>query len=130
MARMVLGARVILGLIFFVFGLNGFLHFMPLPPLPPSAGEFIMALVNTGYMMTVVKAMEVLGGVLLLSGYFVPFALVWLAPIVFNIFMFHLMLAPGGLVIPVVVLGLEVFLVYAHIDHFKGLFQPKAQPTV
>src|ERR1700681_3476001 len=101
-------ARILLGLIFFVFGLNGFLQFIPQPPMPEKAGMFMGALAATGYMFPLIKSVEVIAGALLLANRFVPLALALLAPNVVNILLFHAVLAPGGLVIAIMVLGLEV----------------------
>jgi putative oxidoreductase len=91
--------RILLGLIFTVFGLNGFLHFIPMQPLPQPAIDFFGALAATGYMIRLIFFGQLIGGVLLLTGVAVPLALVILAPIVVNILFFHLFLAPGGLAI-------------------------------
>src|SRR5713226_1475649 len=85
-------ARTLLGLIFFVFGLSGFLHFIPNPPPPPPAGQFFGALAATGYMIPLIFTAQVLGGALLLLGLAVPFALIILAPVIVNILLFHLFL--------------------------------------
>lgn len=103
------GSRILLGLIFFVFGLNGFFNFLPQPPLPEAGLKFIMALVETGYMMKLVKSIEVISGLLLLANIFVPLSLLLLAPIVVNIFLFHAILAPAlGLPLFILVLGVIV----------------------
>ena len=101
-AKITLGARIILGLIFFVFGLNGFFQFMPMPPLPEEAGKFMGALGATGYFFPFLKVCEILAGALLLLGAFVPFALVLLAPMIVQIVLFHLFLAPGGMLVPII----------------------------
>lgn len=105
-----LGAHVLLGLIFFVFGLNKFLHFMPPPELPAEAGAFMGALQDTGYFFPMLAIVEVVSGALLLARRFVPLALVLLAPVVVNILVFHLALAPSGLPIALVVVLLEAYL--------------------
>lgn len=92
-----------MGTIFLVFGLNGFFNFLTMPPMPEEAGNFLTALGATGYFFPFLKACEVLAGVLLIIGTFVPFALVLLTPIVANILLFHIFLAPAGLYVPVVV---------------------------
>ena len=122
MSKVATGARIVMGAAFVVFGLNGFFHFLPDPALPERARAVIMSFVQTGYLMQVVKGTEVVGGSLLLTGVAVPLALVLLAPILVNIFLFHLMLAPGGLG-PAVVLGAcELVLARAHWSRFRGLF--------
>ena len=122
MSKLATAARILMGTAFVVFGLNGFLHFLPNPELPERARTVITSFVQTGYLMQVVKATEVVGGALLLTGIAVPLALVLLAPIVVNIFLFHLMLTPEGLG-PAIVLGAcELVLARAHWSRFRGLF--------
>ena len=121
-------ARIVLGLIFFVFGLNGFLQFMPMPPMPEPAGAFIGALAATGYMLPLIKGIEVIAGLLLLRGRFVPLALVLLAPIIINIAAFHLVLAPN-VVMVVALLALELYLAWSYRDAFRGMLEAKAQPA-
>ncbi|MEZ4376265.1 MAG: DoxX family protein [Polyangiaceae bacterium] len=119
--------RLLLGLLFTVFGLNGFLHFIPNPPVPDAAGSFLGALAATGYMFPLIKGTEVVAGLALLSNRFVPLALILLSPIVVNIFAFHTLLAPAP--IGVVVLLLTAYLGYAYRGHFAALFVAKVQPT-
>lgn len=122
-------ARLLLGLIFFVFGLNGFLHFIPMPPPSGESGAFLMALFATGYMFPLIKGIEVLGGLLLLANRAVPFALVILAPIVVNIAAYHLVLEPGyGMVVTLGVL--TSYLAYVHREQFAPLFASKSRQTL
>ncbi|HJL06104.1 MAG TPA: DoxX family protein [Polyangiaceae bacterium LLY-WYZ-15_(1-7)] len=121
-------ARLLLGLIFFVFGLNGFLQFLPMPELPAPAGSFMGALAATGYFFPVLKATEVVGGLLLLSNRFVGLALVLLAPIVVQIALFHIVLTPGQIALSVVLLGLEAYLGFAYRDAFRGVLTAKLRP--
>ncbi|HUY26676.1 MAG TPA: DoxX family membrane protein [Candidatus Binataceae bacterium] len=114
--------RVLLGLIFTIFGLNGFLHFLPNPPMPDAAIHFFGALYATRYMLPLMFAAQVIGGVLLVAGIFVPLALVILAPIVVNIIFFHMFLAPGGLPLALVVTLFELFLAWRHRAAFNPLF--------
>ena len=119
--------RVVLGLIFTVFGLNGFLHFLPMPPVPEAAGSFLGALGATGYMFPLIKLTEVAGGLMLLSGRYVPLALTLLAPLIVNIVAFHLVLAPGGSGLALFVLGLELLLAWAHRDAFRGVLAARGR---
>ena len=119
-------ARYLLGLMFAVFGLNGFLHFIPQPPPPnPVAMQFLIA-VSTSHFAAFFFAVQVLGGVLLLSGFFVPLALTLLAAELYNILAFHLTMAPGSIAPALVacVLWILVFLQYR--QSFKGIFSAKA----
>ena len=129
-AKLVLGARILLGLIFFVFGLNFFLHFLPQPPAPPAAAAFAGAMFATGYLFVLVKVVEVASGVLLLSGRFVPLALALLAPIVVNIIFFHAFLAPAGIPLPLVVLALELFLAWSYRSVYRPMLSARATPDV
>lgn len=114
--------RILLGLVFFVFGLNGFLHFLPDPPLPQKALPFITGLASTGYFFVLLKGVEVIAAVLLLSNRAVPLALVLLAPIIVNIAAFHFAVAPGGSGMAIVVLALELFMAWKHRAAFAPLF--------
>jgi uncharacterized membrane protein YphA (DoxX/SURF4 family) len=123
--------RVGLGLIFFVFGLNGFLNFIPPPtePMPEGAVSLGVALMNSGYLMQFIKGTEVLCGLLLLINRFVPLALVVLAPIVLNILAFHLFLLPSGTGMALVILAIELQLAWAHRRAFAPLLTARAQES-
>lgn len=123
-------ARALLGLLFLVFGLNGFLHFLPMPPVPARAGEFLGALATSGYMFPLIKGTEVVAGALLLAGRLVPLALVLLAPVIVNIVAYHLFLAPGSYGMLALIVGLEVYLAWAYRDSFAGVLNPGARPLV
>lgn len=126
--KIVTTARVFLGLVFTVFGLNGFLQFMPMPEMPQSAQAFMGALMEAGYFLPVLKTVETLSGILLLANLFVPLVLVVLAPIVLNITLFHLFLAPSGLILPVLLIAAGVYLAVAYRHVYQPLFQAKPQP--
>lgn len=122
MKNLVIVARVALGLIYFVFGLNGFFNFLPAPPMAGAAGAFAGAMAATGYMFPLIKGTEVLGGLLLLLGRPVGLALVMLAPVTLNIFLFHFFLTPGEFAIQAVMAGIHIFLGVANFSKFKSLF--------
>jgi uncharacterized membrane protein YphA (DoxX/SURF4 family) len=121
-------SRILLGLIFFVFGLNGFLQFLPNPPMPAAAGAFMGALAATGYMFPLIKSLEVIAGLLLLSNRFVPLALAVLAPNVVNIVLFHAVLAPSGVVIALFVLALELFTAWSYRDAYASMLHARTAP--
>ena len=123
MKKPVLVARVLLGLALLVFGLDYFLHFLPQQEHGAEATAFLTALGETGYMWPLIKVTEILCGVLLISGQFVPLALVLLAPLMVNFLAFHLVLEPAGLAIPLVLLALQLFLVAAHWPNLRGVLQ-------
>ena len=121
-------ARLALGLIFLVFGLNGFLHFLPQPPLPDAALPFISGLASSGYMFPVLKGVEVIAAVMLLTSFMVPLALTLLAPIIVNIALFHVFLAPG-LPMVVLLLGLELYLAWSYRAAFAPMLKLRVAPT-
>lgn len=123
------GARLLLGALFAVFGLNGFLHFMPMPEAPPEGAAFLGALAATGYMFPLIKLVEVAGGVLLLIGRFVPLALALLAPGIVNIVLFHVFLDPAGLPIALGILALELYLAWSFRDVYRPMLSARTTPT-
>ena len=115
-------ARAFLGLIFVVFGLNGFLNFLSMGPMPTGlAGQFVGALVLSHYFW-VVAALQIAGGALLLASRFVPLALVLLGPVIVNIICYHVFLNPSGAVPAVVVTVLWLIVCYGNRQHFSGIF--------
>jgi putative oxidoreductase len=121
--------RLLLGLVFTVFGLNFFLQFIPMPPKPPEATNFVMALFNSGYLMQVTHATELICGLLLLSGVLVPLALVVLAPVLLNILLFHVfMTPPKDWALPVILTILEVFLMWRYRSFYRAIFTVQAKP--
>jgi uncharacterized membrane protein YphA (DoxX/SURF4 family) len=121
-------SRIVLGLVFFVFGLNGFLHFLPQPPMSGPPANFLGAILATGYLFPLIKGTEVLGGLLLLLGRYVPFALTVLAPVIVNIVAFHAALAPSGMPIPLVIVALESFLAWSYRSRFAPILVSRATP--
>src|SRR6266436_5296377 len=115
-------ARLLLGLIFVVFGLNGFLNFLNMGPMPTGlAGQFIGALALSHYYW-VVAALQVAGGVLLLVGRFVPLGLVLLGPVIVNILCYHVFLNHVGAPPAIVVTVLWFIVFYWNRQHFSGIF--------
>jgi hypothetical protein len=116
-------ARVVLGLPLFVFGLNGFLHFLPEPHMPAAAASFATALFSRPYMLALVKGTEVIAGALLLSNRYVPLALALVAPVVVNIVAFHAFLAPAGLAVPLLLLAAELYLAWSYRSAFAPMLR-------
>src|SRR5713101_6753479 len=95
-------ARLLLGLVFVVFGLNGFLNFLSMGPMPSGlAGQFVGALVLSHYFW-VVAALQVAGGALLLVNRFVPLGLALLGPVIVNIILYHVLMNPTGIALAIV----------------------------
>ncbi len=114
-------ARLLLGLVFFVAGLNGFLNFLH-GPLPAGiAGQFLGALMQSHYVL-VPFAVQLLGGVLLLVNRYVPLALMILGPVIVNILCFHLFMLLTGLPLALFVTILWAILAYRHRHAFSGIF--------
>lgn len=127
--RLPLIARLVLGVIFAVMGFNGFFHFIPMPEMPEAAGGFMGALAATGYMMPLIKIVEIVGGLLLLMGRYIPLGIALLAPVIVNIVLFHLFLAPSGLPIALLLLVAEIYLVWSYRDVFRPMLSVTTRPT-
>ena len=117
-------ARFVLGLVFVVFGLNGFLNFMPMGPVPALAGQFAGALIESPY-MAVVLMLEILSGVFLLTNSYALLATTFVAPIIVNILLFHIFLAPAGLPLASIVAALWVVSAYFYRALLSPLFQKR-----
>ncbi|MDB6020642.1 MAG: hypothetical protein JWQ04_499 [Pedosphaera sp.] len=114
-------ARIILGCVFVIFGLNIFLQFLHMPPPPGGpAGDFAKALFVSHYIY-VVGALQVIGGVLCLAGRFVPLGLMLLGPVIVNILLFHMLLNPAGLPMAIIVSVLALMVLWQHRAAFAGL---------
>ena len=126
MKIVILIARLLLGLIFFVLGLNGFLNFLSMGPMPTGlAGQFIGALFQSHYLW-VVAGLQVAGGLLLLVNRFVPLALVLLGPVIVNILLYHLLLNLTGIGMAILVTILWFIVFYGHCQYFSGIFVQRA----
>ncbi|MEZ4871317.1 MAG: acyltransferase [Bdellovibrionales bacterium] len=123
MDKAALVSRYVLGLIFFVFGLNGFLGFITPPAPTAEGGAFLGALGATGYMFPFIKGVEVLAGLCFLSNRFVALALVVSAPITINIFLYHTILDPGvqQLFMPVVIVATSLIVAKSKADVYRPL---------
>jgi uncharacterized membrane protein YphA (DoxX/SURF4 family) len=116
-------ARLLLGLIFVVFGLNAFLNFLPMPPMQGKSAEFMGALFTSHYLYAI-KCFEISGGVLLLIGRYIPLGLTLLGPVIVNILFFHIFLDPSGLPLALLVAVLAIFLLWQNRSSFLGLLRP------
>ena len=114
-------ARTLLGLLFTVFGLNGFLHFIPMQPPTGLAGQYMGALFVSHYLV-VVFLLELVGGLLLLVNRYVPLALLVLGPVVVNILLFHSLLAPEGLPLALIAALLWLVIFAGVRQTFAGVF--------
>jgi hypothetical protein len=117
-------ARFLLGFIFLVFGLNGFLHFIRATMPSGVAGQFVGALAASNYLV-VVFLLQLVAAVLLLANRYVPLALTLLAPIIVNILLFHVLMAPAGLGLAIVTTVLWCLVFLSVRPAFCGLFQER-----
>jgi uncharacterized membrane protein YphA (DoxX/SURF4 family) len=127
MKYVALVARILLGLVFFVFGLNIFFHFIPTPAPSGDPATFMGVMFTHGW-FNLIGSLEVVGGLLLLIGRFVPLGLTILAPLLVNIVMFHVTLAPAGLPPALFWAMMEIYLIYAYRASFAGLLRANAKP--
>ncbi len=119
-------ARLLLGLIFVVFGVIGLFGIGPEPEMGEEASALMAGMMGTGYMWPLIKCTEIVCGLLLLTGLFVPLALVVLAPVVLNILLFHIFVAPEGTVIGIVLTALLLYVAHHYRESFSGMLQRKA----
>ena len=124
MKYVVIVVRILLGLMFAVFGSNAFFQFMPMPTLEGDSGAFIGALFRSGYIYAI-GAFQVLGGLLLLAGgRFVPLGLTLLGPVIVNIVLYHIFLDRNGLTMAVCISIFALFLLWVYREKFPAIFRP------
>ena len=117
--------RILFGLMLVVFGLNKFLQFMPMPPMPKAAGEFMTALVTSGYLMVVVALVEIATGVLLLINKYQSLALIIVFPVILNAFLFHLFLDLPGIGGAAIAMTMNIFLFFVNKESYKSILKNK-----
>jgi putative oxidoreductase len=117
-------SRFLLGLVFVVFGLNGFLNFIPAPPPTGIGGQFFVALFLSHYLLAIMF-IQLLGGILLLANRFVPLGLTLLGPVIANIFFFHAFMDPSGLPRAAFVIILWLAVAYSVRSAFSGILQQR-----
>lgn len=123
-------ARALMGLVFLVFGLNGFLRFIPQPKdaMPDNVMALLGGFMKSGYMMPLISGTQVLVGALLLLNCFVPLALALIAPVIVNIIAFHLFLMPSTIGPGIVVLILEIYLVWCYRRVYAPMLACRVKP--
>ena len=121
----ILLARIILGALLVIFGLNKIFFFMPMPQLPPGADELMGAFAQSGYIFPLLIVVEIGTGILLLINLFTPLALILLAPLSVNIMLFHMALDPLGIGAAAIVFLLNLFLLISYRDKFGPLLKIK-----
>jgi uncharacterized membrane protein YphA (DoxX/SURF4 family) len=118
-------ARYLLGLMFTVFGLNGFLHFIPMQPMPVGPATQFMQAMSESHYLVAVFAVQLACGILFLVGWFVPLAVVCIAPVIVNILLFHATMAPAGLPPGVVAAALWVVVALRCRAALAGILRPR-----
>ena len=127
-SKLTLASRFILGLMFTIFGINGVLMgfghpFIPMPPQPEVMVTIMTGFMATGYLMTLVAWLQLISGLLLLSGFYINAAIVFLGPIIVNILLIHVFAEPNGLIMGIIVTILFCILVSSRWENFKQLIQ-------
>ena len=117
--------RVLLGLVFVIFGLNGFLNFIPAPPPPPGLTSQFMTVFMESRWFVFISGFQVIGGALLLIGLYIPLGLALLGPVIVNILLYHLLMDLKGIPMAIVVTILWGIVFYRHRQYFSGLFVQK-----
>lgn len=123
-----IASRVILGLLYLVFGLDYFFEFIPYQPNHTGiVAAFKSALVSIGYFYPMIKSIQIIGGISLLINRYAPFFAVVVFPISVNVFLYHTLLVPSGWLMGVLLLVPNLFLGYAYRRYYTGMFVQKAE---
>jgi len=123
---LILVARILLGLVFLLFGVIGLFHLVPNPPMPEGLMKQFVEVLETSHYTLVVSAIEVATAVLFLINRFVPLALTLIGPVIVNIVLFHALVAPSNFLPGVLVTVCWFIVFYGHRSAFSGIFAAKA----
>ncbi|HUR09833.1 MAG TPA: hypothetical protein VM012_00605 [Flavitalea sp.] len=116
-------SRILLGIIYLVFGLDYFLHFIPYQPNHTGrVAAFKAALMDVGYFYPMIKSIQIAGGLSLITNRYAPFFAVVLFPISLNVFLYHTILVPSGWPMGVLLIVPNLFLGYAYRNYYSGMF--------
>ncbi len=126
MKTVILVSRILLGVIFLTFGLNGFLHFLPQPPQPPGLARDYFTVMGASHYLVLPFVLQVVTGLLLLANRYVPLALALIAPVIVNILLFHVLMNPAGIGPGILVTILWFVVMYSVRSAFAGLFQQRS----
>jgi hypothetical protein len=125
MVTLEMGARLLLGGIFLVFGVDYVFHFMPELPFTAEGGRYLEALLATGYMFPLIKGVEVTAALLILGGRYAPLGIAVALPVIVNIMLYHLLLDPNGATIAALLVSAEAFLLWRFRSVYRPLFIPQ-----
>lgn len=119
------GLQYLLGFILFLYALNKFIHFMPVPEMRNEAVSFYSSLVNTGYIMPVVAAFEILVALAMFTGRYIALAMVVLFPLSLNFVFFHLFLDPPNIIPALITLGMNVYFLFIYRGAYREMLLPR-----
>jgi putative oxidoreductase len=117
--------RVLMGLLFLFASLTFFLNLIPTPELTGSTKTFMEGLTAVGYLLPLVKAVELLCAIAFITGQYVPLAVVTIAPIIVNIFLFHTFIDQAGFAVGLFLILANGFLAYAYWNKFQPILEAK-----
>jgi len=117
--------RIILGISLFLLGTNYFLDYLPTMGYTEPAKNLMEALIESGYIMPIVAIYEIVLAVFLLFHRYVPLMVILLAPLTVNAFLYHLFLNPQGLAVWGIMLIMNIYMIFPHVDKFKPFMTPK-----
>ena len=127
MKNAILIFRILLGILYLVFGLDYFLHFIPYQPMHTGKAAALKdGLIGTGYIYPMMKTIQIIGGISLLVNRWAPFSAVMLFPISLNVLLFHTILVPSGWLMGVFLIVPNLFLGYAYRNYYAGMFIKRA----
>ena len=128
MKTTVLISRVLLGVIYLIFGLDYFFKFIPYQPLHPGVtGAFVAGLKGVGYFYPMIKSIQIICGLSLMFNRYAPFSAVVLFPISLNVLLFHTILVPSGWLMGVTLMVPNVLLGFGYWKYYKAMFTMKAE---
>ncbi|MFK5976636.1 MAG: hypothetical protein QM493_09030 [Sulfurovum sp.] len=121
--KIFLGIQILSGLMLVVFGLNKFLHFMPMPPMSPEMVEYMTALMATGFMFPLIAVIEILAGLAFISNKFAGLMAIIVTPVIVNALLAHIFLDPSGAGGAGFILFAIIIVMIRHKDRYSEIFK-------
>ena len=122
-SKILFGASLLFGLMMINSGLNKFLNYMPMPEVPVAAGEFMYAIIQSGWLFVLVAIIEIIGGALFIFTKTRALGAIILLPIIVGILLFNIVMAPSGAIMAIILLTINIWIIAENKNKYLPMIQ-------